>query len=284
MKIRNTIAVIFLCSIYLLSPGHAVACELLGFSFNESVQARHIFSAFRHRGEENPDGWGVSFYRDKSVTLFKEAGNASESALAGFLATYEPFRGKLLVAHVRRATVGHQSHQNTHPFVRELSGKEYTLAHNGTLKEFQSKLKLSRITPLGINDSEFLLCYLLGRIESKGVVEWDGHSFEWLHEELRNINGTGTLNCLLSDGTYLFAYHDKDGYNELHHLRRMAPHTKAHFNDLSKEIELSSVYPNSATGVIVATRPLTDEGWVEFAPGELLVFKDGTQVFPNASR
>jgi len=90
------------------------------------------------------------------------------------------------------------------------------------------------------------------------------------------------LNCLFSDGTYLFAYYDKNGFNSLYHLSRKAPYRKAHFNDLSREIDLSVIYPKSATGVIVATRPLTDEPWETFTPGQLLVFKDGAQVFPIA--
>jgi len=224
----------------------------------------------------------VAFYSDNSVTLFKEATNAAESELAKFLESYRQLRSKLLVAHVRKASVGGRAHQNTHPFVREMKGKEYVLAHNGTLRGFRKKLKLGRIRPLGINDSEFLLCYLLGRIEAKGVVEWNRQSFEWLRKEMHTVNDTGSLNCLFSDGTYLFAYYDKNGFNSLYHLSRKAPYRKAHFNDLSREIDLSVIYPKSATGVIVATRPLTDEPWETFTPGQLLVFKDGAQVFPIA--
>ncbi|UCF79459.1 MAG: class II glutamine amidotransferase [Candidatus Eiseniibacteriota bacterium] len=281
MKTRSTVVLLILWSVCLLCHGHATGCELMGFSFSEDVPAGQLLSAFSCRGEKNPDGWGVAFYSDNSVTLFKEAADASKSALAEFLRSYDALDGRLLVAHVRDATVGGQSHQNTHPFARELGGKEYTLAHNGTLEDFKDKLPLSGIKPLGTTDSEHILCYLLGRIQKKGVGDWNTESFEWLKGELDSINQTGTLNCLFSDGTYLFSYHDKEGYNELHHLKRVPPHGKVFFKDLSREVELSGMYPESAVGVIVATRPLTDEQWVEFLPGQLLVFKDGTQVFPT---
>ncbi len=253
----------------------------MGFSVNKDIAAHHLFSAFRSRGNANPDGWGVAFYSDKSVTLFKEAENAAESELAEFLGSYRQLRSKLLVAHVRRASVGGKTHQNTHPFVREIKGKEYVLAHNGTLRGFRKKLELGRIRPLGINDSEFLLCYLLGRIEKKGVAEWNRQSFEWLREEMHIVNDTGSLNCLFSDGTYLFAYYDKNGYNDLYYLSRKAPYGKVHFTDSLKEIDLSVIYQKSATGVIVATRPLTDERWKKFTRGQLLIFKDGVKVFPE---
>jgi len=281
MRIRIALTAMLLLSVSLLFHCQATACELLGLSFNESVPFQHVFSAFQAGGKENPDGWGVALYSDKSVTLFKEAANATESPLAEFLTSYEALRGKLLVAHVRDATVGGQSHQNTHPFSRELDGKEYALAHNGTLKEFRDKLELSRLKPLGTTDSEHLLCYLLGRIESKSVVEWDKQSFEWLQNELHTINGTGSLNCVFSDGTYLFAYHDEGGYKTLYHLKRTAPHGNVRFVDLPEETELSGLYRESAVGVIVATRPLSDEPWVAFIPGQLLVFKDGVKIFPE---
>jgi predicted glutamine amidotransferase len=69
------------------------------------------------------------------------------------------------------------------------------------------------------------------------------------------------MNCVLSDGTHLFAYHDKNGYNGLHYLAKS-----------SKKIGL---------GVVVATKPLGDEKWTSFVPGRLMAWKDGVQVFPK---
>jgi predicted glutamine amidotransferase len=259
------------------------ACELLAFSFNQEVPAQQLFAAFRHRGAENPDGWGVAFYSDRSVTLFKEPGNAAESKLAEFLTSYPALKARLLIGHVRKARVGEPIHENTHPFVRELNGKEYALVHNGTLKDFQGKLKLSRSRPLGINDTEHLLCYLLGRIDAQGISEWSAPSLQWLHKELQFANDTGLLNCIFTDGTYLFAYHDKNGFKSLYYLPRRAPYGQVEFPDLGQKIDLSTVYPESAVGVVIATKPLTDEKWVRFTPGQFLVFKDGLQVFSEAA-
>ena len=281
MKLRTAVYMLLVGSICFLFQDRAPACELLGFSFSENVPARRLFSAFRCRGSRNSDGWGVAFYPDRSAALFKEATNATESNLAEFLTTYKHLEGKLLIAHVRKASVGGRAHQNTHPFLRELGGRDFVLAHNGTLKDFRTRLKLSRIKPLGINDSEFLLCYLLGRIDEKGIVEWGDSSFKWLRGELRRTNDTGSLNCLFSDGTHLFAYHDKNGSNSLYYLERKAPYSRVRFPDLPKEIDLSAIYPEPAVGIIVATKPLTDESWTRLVPGQLLVVKDGVRIFPE---
>jgi len=243
-----------------------------------------IGPAFKVLRMANPDGWGVAFYPDKSAVVFKEPVNAVESGLAKFLETYPGLKSKILISHVRKASVGGRAQQNTHPFVRELNGREYVLAHNGTLKDFKQKLELGRFSPLGINDTEFLLCYLLGAIEKKAIENWDSQSFEWLQDELRKINDAGSLNCIFSDGSSLFAYHDKNGYNSLYHLFREKPAGRVKFTDLGKEYELEGLHSKSASGFIIATKPMTDEKWEKFRHGELLVFKDGIKLFQKTEK
>ena len=277
------IAVILLLCACLSFPINTIACELMGLSFSERVSFHQTLSAFLRRGSRYPDGWGVAIYRDESATLFKEASKATESAFADFLINSQSLNGKLMIAHVRGVSVGGRAHKNTHPFIREWNGNEYVLAHNGTLEEFRSTLELSRFKPIGTTDSEYLFCYLLGRIANKGLAVWNQQSFKWLQEELHAINDIGTLNCVFSDGTHLFAYHDKTGSISLCYQALRAPHNKVYFQDLSKEIDLGGTYPDSAAGVIVATKPLTDAPWIKFTPGQLLVFKEGKQIFPEAN-
>jgi predicted glutamine amidotransferase len=281
MKVQAFLRVALIGSLCLVLQGRARACELLGVSFDRAVPIGQLFLALRCHGANNPDGWGLASYPDKSAVLFKEPANAATSKLAEFLASQPILTSSLLIAHIRKASVGGPSYENTHPFVRELDGKEYALAHNGTLKNYRDKLALSRLKPLGQNDCEFLLCYLLGRIEQQGIAQWQPESFAWLRRELQTVNDTGLLNCIFTDGTYLFSYHDKSGFNSLHYLRRHAPYGTVSFPDLHEKIDLSAVYPESAVGVVVATKPLTDEAWVRFAPGQLLVFRNGVQVFPK---
>lgn len=111
-------------------------CELLALSFNEPVRPDISFRGFRRRGEENPDGWGMGFFPDKSVEIIKEPIKAGKSYLSRVVKDYPRIRSKLFIAHVRNATKGSVSHMNTHPFQRELNGREYVFAHNGTISDF----------------------------------------------------------------------------------------------------------------------------------------------------
>ena len=62
-----------------------------------------------------------------------------------------------------------------------------------------------------------------------------------LNEKLREINRFGELNLLLSDGTYLFAYHDRSGHVGLHFLLRRAPYKVVRLRGQYLTIDLAEI-------------------------------------------
>ena len=256
-------------------------CELLALSFNTPVNFRLSIKVFRRRGVENPHGWGITFYPDKAALVVKEAAPSVSSSLLDFLSSYGRIRSRIFIAHVRRASAGSVAYRNTHSFLRELNGREYVFAHNGTLRGLE-RLELGRFRPVGETDSEYAFCYLLAEIERRGVDRWRREDFEWLHCKLRGLNELGTLNCLLSDGEYLFAYHDINGYNGLHYVWRATPFPKVKLADEDLEVDLQELKEPGERGYVIATRPLTSEDWLSFTLGELVVFKDGMIVYRSS--
>lgn len=256
-------------------------CELLGMSFNLPVTPNISFRGFRHRGENNPDGWGLGWYPDKSSQVVKEPIEAGRSALSEFLKGYSEAKSKIFIAHVRHATIGSKSRKNTHPFYRELSGKEYVFAHHGTLDNHRS-IALGRFWPIGDTDSESAFCHLLKCIEEKGVGCWPNEHFRWLESKLQEINSYGTFNCILSDGKFLFCYCDRDGHNGLCFVHRKPPYRKIRLLDEDWEIDLAEEKDPNQSGFIVATNKLTDESWTTFHRRELIVFKDGQIIYPQS--
>lgn len=257
-------------------------CELLGMSFNLPIKPSISFRGFRYRGEENPDGWGIAFYPDckKAAQVIKEPITATKSNLLEFVRDYPRIESKIFVAHVRAASRGSKCYRNTHPFSRELDGKEYIFAHNGTLCSYQ-RLELGRFRPLGETDSEYVFCYLLNCIENSRITRWGNENFGWLVEKLNEINQFGRFNCIFSDGEFLFCYYDKNGYNGLCFVQRKAPYGEIRLLDEDWEINLAREKRPEETGYIIATNRLTNENWSTFRPGELIVFKDGWMIYSN---
>ena len=202
-----------------------------------------------------------------------------ESPLSDFIERYL-IKSKIFIAHVRLTSVGATSFDNTHPFSREINGKEYVFAHNGTLKNYK-KLKLERFKPLGETDSEYVFCHILGGIDEKSIGKWSLEDFKWLHQKLTEINTYGRFNCLLSDGEYLFAYHDTNGYNGLYYVKREAPFKSITLLDEDYKINLAQEKNPSQRGYVIASQSLTNGEWLSFESGEPIVFKDGEVVYPR---
>ncbi|MBP8818983.1 MAG: class II glutamine amidotransferase [Syntrophomonadaceae bacterium] len=256
-------------------------CELMAMSFNKPVNMTFSFTGMVHRGDYNRDGWGLAFYPDssKAAQVIKEPVRAGVSPMTGFLKNYRHIRSSLYISHVRWAT-SKVSYANTHPFMRELGGKEYTFAHNGYLLGFETALPLERFAPMGTTDSEHAFCYLLDFI-AKQVDIWDDRAFSKIEEVMREVNKLGNFNCLFTDGQYLFCYRDKNGYKGLSYTLRQAPFGHVKLEDEDFEIDLDSMKSPDEKGCIIATIPLTrGEEWMPLTPGHLTVFHKGEKVFP----
>ena len=270
-------------------------CELMGMSFAKAVVANVSIQAFSMRSEGNADGWGLAWYPDRSLAIVKQPVRWSLQHNQ-FLEHYPGLLSSVYVAHVRQKTTGSSpTHADTHPFARELNGREYCFAHNGTLAGDFWQRPLGRFRPVGHTDSEFVFCLLLAELENFSHLAKDveqAHAegcfqhakfnaeqeWKWLHQYLLRLNDYGRLNCILTDGDHMLVYHDKNGWKNLTY-RSVFLHedTMQHFGDATVAVNLQAQPVNH--GVIVATNPLSVEGWEQLLPGEIKVLHQGSIVF-----
>jgi glutamine amidotransferase len=250
-------------------------CELLGLCFDERVAADISIHEFASRGADNPDGWGLAWYPDQSVAVVKEAIAWQSSKHTVFLESYPALRSKIYVGHVRHKTVGGPvTHADTHPFVRELNGREYCFAHNGTLTDLAQAFPLGRFLPVGKTDSEHAFCHLLDAIADEAIDLRAPHHWHWLHAKLISMNRHGKMNVLFSDGRSLFCYHDLNGHKGL--TWRSMPGTNARPGRLEdRELKVEVDVSTAEYGVVVASCALNGDGWSPVRVGELLVIQDG---------
>jgi predicted glutamine amidotransferase len=253
-------------------------CELLGIAFNEPVTASIAFRGFRRRGERNADGWGLAWFFNNAVQIRKEPAPANQSEEATLLEKKlaGEISSPIFIGHVRLASHGSPSLANTHPFQRTLRGVPVLFAHNGTLDSLPQP---RRFRPDGDTDSETAFCLLLEWMED-GAVSFN--DFSRIEARLRDLNERGTMNLLFSEGTSLFVYSDKAGYNGLCFTYRRAPFQVIKLKDEDWEIDLAEEKRPSEKGFVIATRAMTDEHWEHLAKGRLLVIRDGEAIYGNA--
>jgi glutamine amidotransferase len=227
-------------------------------------------------GRKGPhaDGWGLALYEGHRARAFLEPAAASHSALAKYVRE-NPIKTLLAVAHVRKKTRGKVSLANTHPFVRELWGRHFVFAHNGTVRA--RAVPRGRFQPIGDTDSERAFCTLLDRID---------HDFDDYPKRPRDlwnaiaryggeIGQRGTFNFLLGDGEHLYAR----CATKLCFLVRKAPFKQATLADDDVRVDFADVTTPKDRVAVIATAPLTrDERWTIGKPGEMWVFREGKLV------
>ncbi len=233
------------------------------------------FNGLRQRGGRtgpHADGWGLAFYEGRAARVFLDPSPAAESPLARFLSE-TPIKTLLAIGHIRRRTRGDILLANTHPFVRELWGRHWVFAHNGTLKRVRRRT-LGHFHPIGATDSEHAFCYLLEGLRS-AFPAYPRRSSE-LWEAVAALGGElgqdGTFNFLLGDGRHLFAR----CATRLCYIIRKAPFGVATLVDDDVRVDFSTVTTPKDRVAVVATAPLTaNEIWHPGQPGELWVFDGG---------
>ena len=241
------------------------------------------FSGFALRGGAkgpHADGWGLALYDGRAARTFLEPYPACTSPLASFVRT-TPIKTLLAIAHVRKKTRGEVSLANTHPFVRELWGRHWTFAHNGTVTGAR-KLPLGRFHPIGNTDSEHAFCALLEMLRRRfpGYPKRRRELWTAIAEMTGKIGRTGTFNFLLGDGEHLFAR----CATRLAYVERRAPFKRATLADDEISVDFAAVTNPRDRVAVVATVPLTrDEVWTQGVPGEMWVFRGGMRRATLAS-
>lgn len=253
-------------------------CQLLGMNCATPTDVTFSFRGFSQRAgitSDHCDGFGIAFFEDKACRLFVDNQSAVESPIAELIRNY-PIKSRNVIAHIRKATQGKINLENSHPFSRELWGRQWIFAHNGDLHDFNPTLS-GRFTPVGNTDSERAFCYLLDQL----VLKFGYHEpkldqvFDLLAEISPKIAEHGTFNFCLSNGQALFTY----AITKLHWLVREYPFKPAQLIDLDVEVDFSQVTTPEDRVAVITTEPLTqNETWTAFVPGEMILFQDGRPI------
>lgn len=270
-------------------------CELMGMSSNHRTSINLSLSVLSERGE-NPkmhgDGWGVAFYEDNDVRLIKDAGAAKGSDWVKFIKS-QRIVSHDVIAHIRKSTVGEVSYKNTHPFVRELSGRIHTFAHNGTFTGVfdHPDYKIKKFKPVGTTDSEYAFCYLMEQMDElwskhEGIPSLDDR-FNLVKDFADGMAKLGPTNFLYSDGDTLFAHGhqrhnpltDKIEWPGLHYLKLDCGDIEG-FEKSSK----SGISVKNKNHVITffASTPLNEGNWIPLQSGELMAVTKG-EVYTSRS-
>ena len=239
-------------------------CRLLGVVSSEPTDyrfsLREAARSLQRLSEEHPHGWGLAVStRERGWEHHRHLAPAHESERFRGLA--DVLRGEMLIAHVRKATVGGVSCENTHPFRQGA----WVFAHNGTIgavEELRSRASRERLAEIeGQTDSEVLFAFLLTALDVPGRDR--EAALARACSTLRRPE-VGTSNFLLSDGATLYAHRSGRTLFTLLRGHQEAPPLAA-----------ADVLRRRRVAVLIASEPMTDEPWRGVEEGALLAIDAG---------
>jgi transglutaminase-like putative cysteine protease/predicted glutamine amidotransferase len=235
-------------------------------------------------GRKPPDGWGIGYYPggEPSASVLKEPAPESGSIRSELVKAWDHLASSIFLVHIRTATWGQNSAANTQPFSRAHGGRDWLIAHSGSLRD---RLVVGgRFEPVGSTDTELIFCDLLERIAEAGWRSLGDCDLERLRLELGDLNKHGGLGLVMSDGQHLLVYADAHDEGRLHLCHLLPPHGKSlAFGDEDLVVDLTSRGDVSRKGVAVSSSPLTrSDGrpmeWTRVPPGHLLMVRQGAVI------
>jgi glutamine amidotransferase len=265
-------------------------CRLFGLSAGtEPVSARvwllEAPDSLATQSHHNPDGTGLGIFDAGRPVVHKAPIAAFDDA--AFAREARDERSPSFLAHVRFASTGAKTIENTHPF--EQDGRLF--AHNGVLAglpQIEAELGADVALLQGQTDSERLFALITHEIRGNGgdvraaIVAAVG----WV---IANVP-LYSLNLILTTPTELFALRYPDT-NTLYLLERPAGGGDGggalhHHSDLGTCVRSEEAAERPV--VVVASERMDDDpGWREISPGELLHVDEDLAVhselaFPGA--
>ncbi|MHA1667809.1 MAG: class II glutamine amidotransferase [Candidatus Heimdallarchaeaceae archaeon] len=253
--------------------------QLFGLNSEKEVEIKFSFKVPSSFEEKGPDGWGYAFYRDSIWQLFKQSLDM-EKILRIDTKTLTPHtvKASCFISHVRYATHGTVSYENTHPFEKILFGKSWVFAHHGHLRLYRYIINSQEFfKPEGETDSEAAFCSIMEALHELDPRQSEKEYARVIEKKARELSKQGGLNFLLSNGETMFAFYS--GYRTLYYTI-IRPPFSGKIEGQDDQIKFSIDAENKETPLcILSSEPLIENvNWKELELQKLTTFKNGVRV------
>lgn len=230
-------------------------CEIFGISSAKKIRANTLLTEFFSHAQEHSHGWGLATFSEHCASIEKEPISAVESSYLKHRLS-DAIEESVLLAHIRKASVGDIQYKNTHPFsARDRSGRLWTLIHNGTIFE-STKLDGYLEKQKGSTDSERILLYVMDQMnrrqEKEGRDLGEEERFKVLEEVIHCITPKNKVNLLIYDGDLFYL----------------------HMNHKD-----SLYFCEKEDSLVVSTKPLDQDGWKAVPLNTLFAYRNGALIY-----
>ena len=220
------------------------------------------------QSHRNPDGTGLGLYDPQNRPVLDKQPLAAYDDTS-YAREARHLSSTTFVSHIRYATTGEKTPENTHPFT--LGSRVF--AHNGVLRgldKVEAELGPDLANVKGQTDSERYFALVTKRIaEHDGdVAAGVADAVSWIADNVPVYS----INFVMTDADELWAFR-YPGTHRLYVLEREAggPHGNRPLTHSSTTLHVESEHLSRHPAVVVASEPLDDHpGWRLMDVGELV--------------
>jgi len=250
--------------------------QLLGICSEDEIEIDFAFKGSAGTEDKDPDGWGYAYSKQDYWVVDKEPFEKGQFEKKDFSLRFPSnFYSNYLISHIRFASKGKKTLENTHPFNLELFDRNWVFAHSGHLRMYRHILESSDyLMPQGETDSEEVFCTLLGELKNLGRMAVDKEIAKRLEKTSKELSKQGGLNYLLSDKETMYAYYS--GYKTLYYTEIRPPHDINIVGENNQLWFTLFVKDSDLQISIIASEPLVKNvHWRELDINTLYCFKKG---------
>ncbi len=251
-------------------------CRLLGIVASAPADFKVVLHeaprSMAALSREHRDGWGIAVFDEEASGWSLEKGAACASEDARFHELAVGTRGGLLIAHIRKKTVGEASLANSHPFERG----RWVFAHNGTVNDLTwlraqtSRERLAEVR--GQTDSELLFAWLLTRLDEVGAADRPASEATDLAlagaaRAAREHAGFGAFTFLLSNGTTTYAHR----FERAMYLLDCSLRDTVRMRRAALDVTVFETgWSEHRRAIFIASERVTEDAWQAVEEGSLL--------------
>lgn len=189
-------------------------CQIFAYSSSKRTKLNSILKEFYSHSEEHPNGWGLATFDGVHANIEREPLRAAKSNYLKERFT-EDIAAPVVLAHIRKATIGNVELKNCHPFTGfDSEGRRWSLIHNGTVFEYEPMNKYVK-RQKGETDSERILLYIIDKIneerKNKNRTLSENERFRVVDDIVSELSSGNKLNLIIYDGELLYVHTNLDG-------------------------------------------------------------------------
>lgn len=213
----------------------------------DATYVRTMMGRLFQLSPDHAQGWGIATFGEKGIEIKRGIEQASLCPAAWN--AVKDIKSCLVMGHIRNASVGKPSLENTHPFQEGI----WCFGHNGTIKnhsELEAMLSPERRLALkGTTDSEMFFQLIMQCKEETGSIEAGTAKALGKIDEIY-LKGTTALNFIMSEGQRFYCFR-----------RSYEQHRK-----------YAMVWADRVGDIIVASEPMDQAlEWAEVPNGHMLI-------------